>query len=70
MSNPTWRERIRALQAAGMTLSEIGEIVGLATSSVSDIANGRSEQPRADAALKLHELHQVRCSQASQSGAA
>jgi transcriptional regulator with XRE-family HTH domain len=53
----TWAERIRALQASGMTLKQIGESVGLSTSSVSDIANDRSSEPRGDAAVKLHELH-------------
>lgn len=46
-----------------MTLSEIGEAVGMATSSVSDIANGRSRSPRADAAMRLHDLHQSRCNE-------
>lgn len=69
MDTPTWRDRIRALQAAGMTLSEIGEAVGLATSSVSDIANGRSSSPRGDAAMRLYELHRNHCGE-SQSGAA
>lgn len=57
----TWAERIEQLRAIGMTLAEIGEQVGLATSSVSDIEQGRTASPRGDAAMKLHELHRIRC---------
>lgn len=60
----TWAERIRALQDKGLTLSRIGEEVGLATSSVSDLANGRSASPRGEAALKLHALHERVCGSA------
>jgi transcriptional regulator with XRE-family HTH domain len=56
-----WAERIRELQAAGMTLAEIGARIGLATSTVGDLANGRSESPRGEAALKLHSLHENTC---------
>jgi len=44
-----------------MTLAEIGNEIGLATSSVGDIANGRTESPRGDAAMRLYELHATRC---------
>lgn len=44
-----------------MTLAQIGEEIGLATSSVGDLANGYSESPRGDAALKLHALHEAKC---------
>lgn len=54
----TWAERISDLQEAGFTLADIGEKIGLATSTVGDIATGRSSSPRGDAALKLHELHE------------
>lgn len=56
-----WAQRIRALQQAGLTLAEIGEKVGLATSSVGDLANGWSESPRGEAALKLDKLHRDMC---------
>ena len=45
-----------------MTLAEIGEEIGMATSSVSDIANGYTKEPGGNAALKLHQLHLERCS--------
>lgn len=57
----TWAKRIRDLQASGMRQSEIGEACGLAVSTVSDLANERSAEPRGDAAVKLHELHLKRC---------
>ena len=53
----TWATRIQELRETGMTLAEIGDAVGLATSSVSDIEQGRTESPRGDAAMKLHQLH-------------
>lgn len=56
-----WSTRVRDLQASGMTLSEIAEHIGLSTSSVGDLANGRSASPRGEAALKLDALHTLRC---------
>lgn len=57
----TWASRIRDLQSIGMTFSEIGEQVGLATSSIGDLANGYTTSPRGDAAVKLHLLHVEKC---------
>jgi transcriptional regulator with XRE-family HTH domain len=57
----TWAKRIRDLRELGMTLAEIGTEIGIATSSVSDIATGRTKEPGGDAALKLHGLHLERC---------
>lgn len=54
----TWAQRIRELQEAGMTLAQIGEQTGLATSTIGDIANGRTASPRGDGALLLHSLHE------------
>jgi|GEM_PF-2229762 Helix-turn-helix. len=53
----TWASRISDLRAKGMTLAEIGALIGLAPSSVSDIEQGRTATPRGDAAVKLYELH-------------
>ena len=66
----SWASRIRDLQDAGMTLAEIGTEVGLSTSSVGDIATGRTESPRGDAALKLHALHAAKFPKRSRSHAA
>jgi transcriptional regulator with XRE-family HTH domain len=63
----TWAKRIRDLQAAGMLQSEIGEACGLAVSTISDLANERSAEPRGEAAIKLHELHLKRCQKPSRS---
>lgn len=56
----TWARRISDLRSAGMTLAEIGKLIGLSTSAVSDIERGRSNSPGGDAALKLHALWQGR----------
>lgn len=44
-----------------MTYAEIGEAVGLTTGAIGDLASGRTESPRGDAALALHQLHLDRC---------
>lgn len=56
----TWSSRIRELMAAGMKQSEIGAACGLATSTISDIANKRIKAPGGEAAIKLYELHRTR----------
>lgn len=66
----TWSTRIRDLMAAGMKQSEIGAEVGLAVSTISDLANGRTKAPGGEAAIKLHELHQKRCNNQTQPTAA
>lgn len=48
-----------------MTLAEIGAEVGLAPSTVSDIEQGRTKEPRGDSALRLHELHKSRVPEVS-----
>lgn len=53
-----------------MTLGQIGEAIGLATSTVSDIAQGRTSEPRGEAAVKLYSLHQRVCGQHTQRQAA
>jgi hypothetical protein len=56
--------------ATGMLQSEIGEACGLATSTISDLANKRSAEPRGDAAVALHELHKQRCNPPARSQSA
>ena len=58
----TWASRIKDLRASGLNLAEIGEAVGLAPTSVSDIEQGRSRSPRGEAALRIFHLHEERCS--------
>ena len=57
---------MRDLQRTGLKQSEIGVLCGMATSTVSDIANGRIAAPGGDAALKLDQLHRERCEQQPQ----
>lgn len=57
MSDLTWPQRVRDLQAAGMTYAQIAVRTGLAPSTIGDLANGRSLAPRGDAAVVLYKLH-------------
>ena len=51
-------------------MAQIGEAVGLAPSSVSDIDTGATLSPRGDAAMRLYELHRERCLHLGRSDAA
>ena len=42
-------------------MQEIGEAIGLTVGGVGDLAVGRNEAPRGDAAIKLHALHLKHC---------
>lgn len=53
----TWASIISDLQSAGMTYAEIGSEIGVAGSTVGDLASGRSKSPRGNAAVKLFALH-------------
>lgn len=66
----TWATMIQDLRAAGLTLAQIGERVGLAIGSVGDIASGRTESPRGDAAILLHKLHAETCKRSTRERAA
>lgn len=57
-----WKQRVLDIRGSGLTYAKIGEKVGLATSSVGDIASGRTKRPRGDAALRLDALHRLRVS--------
>ena len=56
----TWATRISDLTSRGMTYADIGDAIGLAPSTVGDLASGRSKSPRGDAAVRLSELHRER----------
>jgi transcriptional regulator with XRE-family HTH domain len=58
----TWASRVSDLRSIGMTLAEIGSLVGLAPSTVSDIEQRRTAEPRGDAAVALYELHKSKSS--------
>ncbi len=52
-----WSIRIRALQKAGFSLRDISDAIGLSRGAVGDLAVGRNEAPKGDAALALDALH-------------
>jgi len=56
----TWATRVKALRESGLTLTEIGQLVGLTTSAVCDLEQGRTRRPNADTGLKLDRLYQRR----------
>lgn len=62
-----WASMISDLRAWGMTLAEIGQAIGLAVSSVSDIEQERTRTPSGDAAVRLYELHKKRARRATTS---
>ncbi len=55
----TWTERITELEAAGWSLTKIAAEIGLSLPALSDVKQGRTSQPRANAALKLDALHRA-----------
>lgn len=56
-----WTAKTRDLNATGMTYAQIGAAIGLAPSTVGDLAAGRYKSPRGDAAMALAKLHAERC---------
>lgn len=57
MKDLSWQQRIKDLEHEGLSLTEIGDRIGLRVSSVSDLKRGESLEPRGFAAVKLYELH-------------
>lgn len=51
-----WAGKIRALEKAGMTLTEIADRVGMSVSSVSDLKQGRAKAKNGMAYVRLHDL--------------
>ncbi|MCQ4165116.1 helix-turn-helix domain-containing protein [Tahibacter harae] len=56
-----WSTIVEDLCAAGMTLEAIATAIGHSTSAVSEIRQGRTKQPKGNAALRLDALHRARC---------
>jgi transcriptional regulator with XRE-family HTH domain len=50
----TWSDRIRRLEADGWTLAELAKAVGIAYSTLNDIKNGRTQEPKGMAAVRLY----------------
>jgi transcriptional regulator with XRE-family HTH domain len=53
----TWLERVSELEAAGWSLTRLGNEIGLSPQSLSDIKQGRSKEPRGMSAVRLYLLH-------------
>jgi hypothetical protein len=51
-----WKTEITKLVDDGVSIKEIAEETGLAVSSVYDLRNGYSIEPRGMAAVKLHAM--------------
>lgn len=51
-----WKSRIEALMAAGMTVNEIAEAMGVTPNAVREILQERTKSPRAEAAFALLRL--------------
>lgn len=52
-----WSAKVRALEAAGWSLTELADEVGLKSASISDIKQGRTKATSAMAYVRLHELY-------------
>ena len=52
-----WKAKIRALEAAGWSLTGLGEAIALSPQALSDIKQGRTRAPTGMAAVKLHNLY-------------
>jgi IS30 family transposase len=61
MKTTVWARKIGQLEKAGMSLVGISRAVGVSTSTISELKQGRTQQPRGNAALKLIELHERTC---------
>jgi hypothetical protein len=57
METPNWKSIVRGLMAQGVTLAKQAQHIGVAPSSMGDLATGRSKEPSGWAAVKLHYLH-------------
>lgn len=51
-----WKSRIEALLAAGMTVNQVAEAMGVTANAVREILQERTKSPRADAAMALLQL--------------
>lgn len=58
MNKTIWQEKIKAINKAGMTYEQIGTEVGCATSTIGDLAIGRSKSPNGMTAVNLAALYE------------
>jgi transcriptional regulator with XRE-family HTH domain len=48
-----WKKCITDLQAAGLSIDQIADGIGVSGNAVREVVAGRTKAPRADAAIKL-----------------
>jgi transcriptional regulator with XRE-family HTH domain len=51
-----WAHRIQRLEAAGWSLTDLAQHLGVAVSTLSDIKNGRTLEPKGMSAVRLYQL--------------
>ena len=56
-----WKQLIADLGAAGLTQVRVGELCGVAQSTISDLARGASKSPTYELGAKLVQLHTQTC---------
>lgn len=59
--NINWSIKIKELEAAGFSLTKLSEETGLAVSSISDIKQGYTKEPKGMAAVIIHDIHKRFC---------
>jgi plasmid maintenance system antidote protein VapI len=52
-----WADKIRVLELAGWSLTELGKSIELSPQALSDIKQGRTKAPTGMAAVRLHNLY-------------
>lgn len=55
-----WQKLIQELEALGWTRQELADHSGISYSTLCDLANGRSAEPRGNAAVRLNDLHRAK----------
>ena len=55
--NTTWQDRIQELKASGMNYASMARSLNVHPSTITDIAYGRTKEPKGDLAVNLHSLH-------------
>lgn len=57
MDENDWQSKIALIEASGLTRKDICDACDIAYSTLSEIANGGSKEPRGIKAVKLHDLY-------------
>lgn len=56
-----WKQLISELQATGLTQTQLSERTGLAQSAISELATGKTTEPKWTTGDKLKALHKKLC---------